>query len=328
MLKQQQFEESRQTQWQAFADLLDSLDIYYRRQQQTVPDDFAAQFRHITNDLALARDRMYSTELINFLNDLAARAHQYMYQKRGYFLQPLLNLVQYQLPQIFRREWQLSVITILLFFVPLIAAAMIVHDTPEYIYSLMNSEQVEGAASSYAESNFRHGRGSGTSSDINMFGLYVFNNISIDFRCFAAGILFGIGTMFFVVFNGLLIGAVLGYLTQLSAAHAENLHSFIVGHSAFELTGLVLSAMAGLMLGRALVKPGRHKRTTAVTYAAREAMPLLYGAFLFTLLAAFIEAFWSARVDIEDGTKYVVGAILWLLTPAYFVFSGRGRYGS
>lgn len=327
-MKQQQFEQQRLASWREFTEVLDELDLYYKRNRASIPEDFAAQFRHISNDLALARDRMYSIELINYLNDMAARAHKYMYQKRGYFIRPLVHLVQYQIPRLFRTEWSLSVITLLLFFVPLIATAMVVHNSPEYIYSLMSDKQVNGMAENYSASAEKLGRGEGSSADINMFGVYVWNNISIDFRCFAAGILFGVGTLFFVLFNGLLIGAVIGYLGQLSPTHAENLYSFIAGHSAFELTGLILSAMAGLMLGRALLTPGNFTRGTALARATRAAMPLLYAAFMFTLLAAFIEAFWSARIDVSANTKYWVGGILWATTPLYFLFTGRGRYGS
>jgi hypothetical protein len=46
-------------------------------------------------------------------------------------------------------------------------------------------------------------------SDVLMFGYYIHNNVSIAFRTFAGGILGGVGSIFFLIYNGLIVGAVL-----------------------------------------------------------------------------------------------------------------------
>ncbi len=72
-----------------------------------------------------------------------------------------------------------------------------------------------------------------------MTGFYVYNNIGIAFRCFATGVLFGLGSVFFLVYNGLMIGAVAGLVT--AAGHGKNLLTFTCTHGAFELTAIVIS---------------------------------------------------------------------------------------
>ena len=58
------------------------------------------------------------------------------------------------------------------------------------------------------------GRERASDADFEMFGFYVMNNVGIAFRVFASGLLAGIGTAFFLVFNGVHIGAVAGHLLQ------------------------------------------------------------------------------------------------------------------
>lgn len=51
-------------------------------------------------------------------------------------------------------------------------------------------------------------------------------------------------------------------------------------------------------------------------------MPVMYGAFMLLLMAAFIEAFWSPR-QFDPVIKYSVGAALWALLYLYLLFAGR-----
>ena len=91
-----------------------------------------------------------------------------------------------------------------------------------------------------------------------MFGFYIRHNVGIAFQCFAAGLFAGVGSLFFLAYNGALIGAVAGYLTERGLA--ATFFSFVVTHSAFELTAIVLSGAAGLRLGTRLLAPGRQTR--------------------------------------------------------------------
>ena len=88
-----------------------------------------------------------------------------------------------------------------------------------------------------------------------MLAFYIYNNVRIDFQCFAGGLLFGVGSIFFLVYNGLHIGAVAGHLTRVG--YGETFWGFVAGHSSFELLGAVLAGAAGLRIGYALVAPGR-----------------------------------------------------------------------
>ncbi|WP_331351678.1 stage II sporulation protein M, partial [Cellvibrio sp. UBA7671] len=78
-----------------------------------------------------------------------------------------------------------------------------------------------------------------SSTNIEMFGFYISNNIGVSFRTFASGILFGVGSIFFLVYNGLLMGAVSGHLTN--AGFTETFFTFVVGHGSFELTAICIS---------------------------------------------------------------------------------------
>ena len=92
-------------------------------------------------------------------------------------------------------------------------------------------------------------------TDVLMFGFYIWNNVRIGFQTFAGGMLAGVGSAWFLGANGVIIGAVAGYLTQ--AGFGETFWSFVSGHSALELSAIVLSGAAGFKLGLAVDRAGQ-----------------------------------------------------------------------
>ena len=116
------------------------------------------------------------------------------------------------------------------------------------------------------------------------------------------------------------VGAAAGYVNH--ACNPESFWTFVAGHSSFELLGMVVSGMAGMKLGMAVLQPGRLPRGRALVEASKQALPLIYGAALLTTLAAVVEGFWSAQ-GLPSSLKYAVGVLGWVLHMGYFLCAGR-----
>src|SRR5690606_36547126 len=117
-----------------------------------------------------------------------------------------------------------------------------------------------------------------------MAGFYVYNNVGIALRCFALGIFGGLGSAFYLVHNGLSIGAVLGYVASQGAG--ENIVVFIVGHGSLELGAIVLAGSAGLSIGWSLIAPGDLPRLVSLQRRAGEVLVIVAGAAAMLLMAA------------------------------------------
>jgi uncharacterized membrane protein SpoIIM required for sporulation len=104
---------------------------------------------------------------------------------------------------------------------------------------------------------------------------------------------------------------------------ASTFYSFVVTHSAFELTAIVLSGAAGLRIGHAVLAPKRQTRVQALVSASRESIVMVYGLAIMLVVAAAIEAFWSSASWLPHVVKYSVAAACWLGVIFYFVFQGR-----
>ena len=117
------------------------------------------------------------------------------------------------------------------------------------------------------------------------------NNIQVAFLAFAGGVLCGLGTMYVLVSNGLVLGGVLGAAQFYGVA--PPVWSFISPHGYLELTCIVIAGAAGLMLGNALLRPGLRLRREALARASRRAVELVVGAAPVLVLAGLIEGFIS-----------------------------------
>ncbi|MGN7443198.1 stage II sporulation protein M [Pseudomonas lactis] len=323
-MKQSLFESRHQHQWQTFAEELTQLEQGKAKAADVA--DFPHQYRRLCQHLALAQQRGYSSYLVDPLQQLALRGHQQLYRHRSHLTANILAFLLAGFPRLVREQWRFVLIAGLLFFGSLVGIALLVYLFPDLVYSIISPQQVAEMQGMYNPDASRLGRAAerAASEDWMMFGYYVMHNIGIAFQTFAAGLLFGLGSVFFLIFNGLVIGAVSGHLTDIG--YGQTFWSFVMGHGAFELSAITLAGAAGLQLGWSLVAPGRLARSEALRLAARKSVRMLCGVMVFLLIAAFIEAYWSSTTGIEPWIKYAVGVALWLLVAAYLTLAGRSRH--
>ena len=289
------------------------------------PDPAAKQlprlFREICLDLSLAQSRMYGLQVTERLNGLVIRGYEIIYQTRRGSWASVLDFIAVKFPQTVRREWRLFWLCSAVFWIPFFLIMLSPFDDIRWIQAVLGNAGMTSMEQMYGskEEQLSHLR-SEYGSNFMMFCFYIYNNVAIDFRIFAGGIFAGLGTIFYLVFNGIHLGAAAGYVNH--ACNPESFWTFVAGHSSFELLGMVVSGMAGMKLGMAVLQPGRLPRGRALVEASKQALPLIYGAALLTTLAAVVEGFWSAQ-GLPSSLKYAVGVLGWALHMGYFLCAGR-----
>lgn len=324
-MKQAAFEEHYAGDWRSFEQWLDGNDKQRGKKKYsptiTLADrEIPRAYRHICQLLALARERQYSPDLIDRLNRLALRGHHLLYGARGGRAAPLLNFLSAGFPRLVRAEWRLVAAAAVLFAGPLLVLIAVLSANPDFIHYFVDPAGLARFQEMYDPGNPRLGMRQ-ADENLMMFAFYIWNNVKIGFQTFATGVLLGLGTVYFLLLNGAQVGAVAGYFS--GANFTEPFWSFVSGHSAMELTAIMLSGAAGLKLGTSIIAPGGRSRKAALMEAARPAVQLMYGAALMFVIAAFIEGFWSPLTLFPAATKYTIGIIMWILVIGYFLLAGR-----
>jgi uncharacterized membrane protein SpoIIM required for sporulation len=313
-----QFETQYRADWDELERLLGEL-----HKRSTVPgaDRIANLYRRACEQLALARARAYPSHLIDRLNHLTADAHQAIYQHSEIGVARLRRLIAVEFPRAVRAHAAYVWLATFVFAGPLLVLGLLVYLNPELILSLVDVQTAAQFEDMYAERGENIGRERDAQSDWVMFAFYIYNNIGIAFQCFASGLFAGVGSLFFLGFNGAYIGAIAGYLTERGLS--STFYSFVATHGAFELTAIVLSGAAGLRIGHALLAPGPRTRMQALTLASRESIVIVYGVTGLLVIAAAVEAFWSSATWIPHGVKYAAAACCWAAVIGYLWRQGR-----
>jgi uncharacterized membrane protein SpoIIM required for sporulation len=313
------FEERRAADW---VELDRQITAVEKGKPEPGVEELPRRFREACSDLALARHRMYPGQLIDRLNTLVIRGYKLLYRSRKRGWEAALRFAVAGFPQAVRAEWRLFWLCNALFWLPFFVMMFSANWDIDWIRAALGPEGMANMEQMYGgqEQQISHLR-SEYGSNFMMFAFYIQNNVGIDFQIFAGGIVACLGTIFFLIYNGIHIGAAAGYVGY--ACNPESFWSFVAGHSSYELLGMVVAGMAGMRLGMGVLKPGRLPRGRAMAEAAKKALPLIYGAGVMTALAAVVEGFWSAE-PINVQVKYAVGIAGWILHVLYFLLMGRG----
>lgn len=319
-MNEQRFIEKYGETWDAFENLLQHAET----RTSAVPlDDFPSLFRTLCNHLTLARSRGYSAALVERLNPLVERGHAVLYANRSGRWDHIIDYVAGGYARAVRRDWPTLLVALAVFFGSYFGVLGWLTFQPEWAVHVLGPEMASQMETMYASADEMRAQRE-ADSDIMMFGFYINNNVGIALRTFGAGVVFGIGSMATLLFNGVILGAASAHVTNVG--YGDNFWSFVITHGSFELTAIALAGQAGFKIGFAPIWPGRRRRVQALTEEARESFGLVVGFSVMLVIAAFIEAFWSGS-HVPNTGKYVVGTACWLFVIGYFVFAGRGRSG-
>lgn len=321
-MKQEQFVALHAKQWDALQSWLGQLD----RQPKVAMHaeralDFPHAYRRVCQHLALAQARGYSREVIERLQHIVEMGHRQLYRPPAPRWHKVALFLLADFPRLVRQQWRCMLVATLLLYLPGVVTYWVVQWKPELAHALFTTQQLTNFDRMYDPANSHIGRSSGT--DLQMFGYYIMNNVSIAFRTFASGLLFGVGAIYVLAANGVIIGGVAGHLDAIG--YGAPFWRFVVGHSGFELTAIVIAGGAGLQFGLRLLAPGRMRREVALRDAAWTGARLALGAFAMLVAAAFIEAYWSSIAALPDVVKYGTGAGIWALVLIWLLRGGAGR---
>jgi uncharacterized membrane protein SpoIIM required for sporulation len=265
-------------------------------------------YRQTAADLAAIREDRSSLHFARYLNQLLARAHNTIYSGRGANPKALLSFFLETYPAVFRRNLGYCLAGILLFFVSAAIGAGLTYRDPDFKVKVLGPQMVETIERKQMWTHSILGIKPLASSAI------MTNNISVSFLTFALGITAGLGTIYMMVFNGLMIG-VIGMACGLAGMSLQ-LWSFVAPHGVLELPAIFIAGGAGLRIAKGLLFPGYLPRRESLARAGGEAVRLLVGVVPMLIIAGIIEAFVSPT-GLAISLKFAMAGALFVLLLLY-----------
>jgi uncharacterized membrane protein SpoIIM required for sporulation len=157
-----------------------------------------------------------------------------------------------------------------------------------------------------------------TPSSILSIGILA-NNIVVSILAFCAGIFLGLGTLYLIAMNGLMLGAAFAFVHQHGLARA--LFEFIVAHGPVELSVICIAGAMGVALGESIIRPSVESRRDSFQACAHRIAPVLLLCALLLVGCGFIEGFVSPDPRFPMASRITIGVAYWLIMLGFM--SGR-----
>jgi uncharacterized membrane protein SpoIIM required for sporulation len=317
-VRQSSFVSRRKAGWERLEALLSTVE---RRGLRSLPSDELGElgrlYRWATSDLAYADGHCFDATLRAYLNRLTARAHAYVYgADSSGGGNRLRRFFTHGFPSEFRRSRWYILACAALFVSAAVLAYWLISVKPVNAYALLPADYVRPLHGSLHDTNFKFDRDLAplVSSAI------MTHNIQLAIYSFAGGALLAVPTVYFLAFNGLMVGGLGALYTQ--AGYGYDFWATIAPHGCIELTSFVIAAAAGVMLAAPVFNPGRLRRIDALKRNARRAGVLILGVCCMLIVAGSIEGFFSP-LRFPPEVRLAVGAATIVLMVLYFGFAGR-----
>jgi uncharacterized membrane protein SpoIIM required for sporulation len=244
-------------------------------------------YLQVSTHLTQARDRYSDPALERYLNDLVGRARQTIYGARPTTIRGSLAFFGARYRHEIRRSTGFILIASALLVVGVLASWLWVAYSPEAQVGLF-PPQARAAIERMGEGRPDLGPSGALATTI------LFNNVRVAFLAFALGITLGIGTVFVLLQNAVIIGVLAGAFG--AAGHAASFWALVLPHGILELIAIGIAAAAGMRMGWAIVDPGDRARSRALSEEAAGAMVVVLGVVPAFVLAAVIEGFVTGAV--------------------------------
>ena len=259
----------------------------YQYEPTTDPDQMADRFTELVNDLGYAKTFYPQSRVTVYLNKLASGIYLGIYKNKKEESSRIISFWKTELPLVIRKHHRILLYSFLFFLVFSLLAVFSAANDQQFVRGVLGNAYVE-----MTEQNIARGDPFGVYKDQNPLSMFLWiavHNIKVSFTIFVSGILAGLGTIWFIFNNAVMLGAFQYYFFSKGLGWQSVLVIWI--HGTLEISSIIVAGAAGLVLGKSLVFPGTYKRLPSLIKGAGEGFKMMIGLVPIFIVAAFLEGF-------------------------------------
>ena len=313
-MQETEFIQQNKDKWREFEGVLKSTD--------KDPERLTDLFIETTDDLSFSRTYYPNRSVRVYLNSISQQVYQAIYKNKSNEKNFIRRFWMEDLPDAMWYSRKSLLLSFLLFAIGVIVGVVSSIYYPDFARIILGDQYI-----SMTEANIAKGDPMAVYKDsgaLEMFMRIAWNNIQIAFGTFVLGALFGIGTIYVILSNAVMVGTFVYFFIERGLFKESFLA--IMLHGTLELSMIVVAGCAGFALARGILFPGTYSRGLALIHSARNGIKILCGVTVLLLYAAFIESFATRHTDMPDvvrgGLILLSAGVVW----GYFVWYPAVRH--
>lgn len=307
-MQETDFIHQNQSKWEEFEEVLQTTE--------KDPERLTDLYIETTDDLSYSRTYYPNRSVRVYLNGIAQQVYQALYKNRQREKGIVGRFWIEDLPQALWYSRKALLLSFLLFATGLFVGILSSIYYPEFAKIILGDGYIE-----MTKANIEQGDPMAVYKDSEPFEMFfriALNNILIAYGTFVLGILFGLGTVYVILYNSIMVGAFVYFFIERGLFKESFLA--IMLHGTLELSMIVIAGCAGFTLARGLLFPGTYTRGQALIQSARSGIKILLAVTIFLFYAALIESFATRHTDISDIIRLIIILISAAIVIGYFVW--------
>ncbi|MFZ3587770.1 stage II sporulation protein M [Bacillus sp. DJP31] len=287
-------------------------------------DQFHRLYQKAAQHLSYSQTYFPQDEVTPYLNGLVSKSHNLLYKDQISSLKQIRHFFSTKFIGLLLEQWKFVIAAMFLFTIGALGSFFSVINDPQHIYSLIPAEIAQSVDPEQL------GDKNDTWDTSQMSAEIMTNNIQVAILAFAGGITFGLLTVYLLIFNGILVGALAALFWHYDRTY--EFWAYIVPHGMIELTAIFIAGGAGLLMGYKLFVPGPFSRGYQLKKQATHSVQLFLGTIPLFVIAGLIEGF-ITPADLPLESKYafafvtVLGLILYIAIGKFLLDKKRTRVG-
>ncbi|HER40152.1 MAG TPA: stage II sporulation protein M [Salinimicrobium catena] len=282
----------------------------------TSPDELSTLYLEVTDHLSYAQTFYPQSNTLRYLNSLASKAHQKIYKTKRESPNRLLKFFTHEFPLEFYKYQNQLLLAFLIFVVFTAVGVFSAGSDGTFVRSIMGDDYVNMTLENIEnEDPMAVYKKMG---EMNMFLGITINNVRVALLAFALGILFGLGTVFMIMQNAIMLGA-FQYFFYEKGLLWESVRTIWI-HGAIEISVIIVAACAGLVVGRSILFPGTYTRLTSLVRGVKAGLKIVMSTVPFFIVAGFLEGFVTRHTEMPDWLAITIISSSFLTIIFYYVF--------
>ncbi|HZH00203.1 MAG TPA: stage II sporulation protein M [Flavisolibacter sp.] len=264
-------------------------DRWERVEHHTVgdADEMARDFTQLVDDLAYAKTYYPTSKVTRYINALASRIYLSIYQNRKEPANRLVQFFRHDVPATMSKHLWVMLFSLSIFFLFFAVGFFSSLQDDSFVRQVLGNDYVD-----MTEKNIEEGNPFNVYADSNPFFMFIrimINNILVSFSYFFKGILFGVPSIVLLAKESIRLGA-FEHMFYVKGLGGKAIVTVLL-HGLLELTAIIITCGAGVVMGKSFLFAGTQKRVDALRQGAKDGIKIVVGLVPIFVVAAFIEGF-------------------------------------
>ncbi len=309
-MREAAFIKQNKDKWLTFENVIDNKEVIS-------PDELSSLYMEVTDHLSYAQTFYPNSNTLAYLNELSIKAHQKIYKTKKESRGRIFSFYLKEFPLSFKKHHRNLLFTFLFFLMFCLIGAYSAAEDGAFVravlgdaYVNMTLENIENQdpMAVYKKMN-----------EVDMFVGITLNNIRVGLMAFSLGILLGIGTLFVLAQNALMLGS-FQYFFYDKGLLWESARTIWI-HGTIEIAVIIIAGCAGLVVGKSILFPRTYTRLQSFVFGIKEGVKIVISTIPFFIIAGFLEGFVTRQTQMSDTLAiFIIASSLALILYYYIIY--------